>query len=256
MSFPVERKEPVMLLPDSLPILKSGKQPAGSGSVCSEQAVNWLVSGRLDLGNESDHPDCVQPVLNALAIRVNDALPDSERHRMWPIILRQPGTAHPEMEPVLSVRLATYLAEQVLHLVRPDDWQVCRDAITAAQMLADNPCEETAASYAADHALTVTTTAAAAYAAAAAASAAYAAALTVTTAAATASSAAAAAAYAAALAAAHAYDAGFAYDLIALLEGAQDECERLVGGNTGGIDPERIERLCQIVGSDHVGAET
>jgi hypothetical protein len=169
MSFPVERKEPVMLLPDSLPILKSGKQPAGSGSVCSEQAVNWLVSGRLDLGNESDHPDCVQPVLNALAVRVNDALPDSERHRMWPIILRQPGTAHPEMEPVLSVRLATYLAEQVLHLVRPDDWQVCRDAITAAQMLADNPCEETAASYAADHALTVTTTAAAAYAAAAAA---------------------------------------------------------------------------------------
>ena len=126
-------------IPNNLPKLIAGAGAKGSNQVCAEQAVNWLVSGRLELGDETDHPDCVQPVLNALAIRVNDSLPNDRRAEMWPIILRQPGTAHPEMEPVLSVRLAAFLAEKVLHLVLPGDWQGCRDAITAAQVWCDNP---------------------------------------------------------------------------------------------------------------------
>ena len=81
----------------NLPILSAGKQEQGSGKVCAEQAVNWLVSGRLSLGAESDHPECVQPVLNALAIAVNDRISDEGRQRMWPLILAQPGTARPDI---------------------------------------------------------------------------------------------------------------------------------------------------------------
>ena len=100
----------------NLPILSAGKQEPGSGQVCAEQAVNWLVSGRLDLGAESDHPECVQPVLNALAIAVNDRISDEGRQRMWPLILAQPGTARPDLEPELTLYLATWLAIYVAPL--------------------------------------------------------------------------------------------------------------------------------------------
>ena len=95
-------------IPDNLPILSGGKQQPGSGKVCFEQAINWLVSDRLDLGDETDHPECVQPVLNALAIYVNDKISNKNRHKMWPFALRQIGTSKPEMEPQLSVDLAKF----------------------------------------------------------------------------------------------------------------------------------------------------
>ena len=63
-----------MSIPTNLPKLKGGIGAPGSGEVCAEQAVNWLVSGRLDLGDETDHPSCVQPVLNRLSI--HDVLVD------------------------------------------------------------------------------------------------------------------------------------------------------------------------------------
>jgi hypothetical protein len=217
--------------------------------------VNWLVSGRLDLGDETDHPECVQPVLNALAIAVNDRVSDEERQRMWPLILRQPGTARPEMEPVLSVRLAAFLAEQVLDPVRPEDRRVCRDAITAAQVWCDNPCEETASAahasatcaaavyFSSAHAYasyaSYASYAAATYASAAAATATYA----------TYAYAATAAAYATAYASsAHAYASYATAGPIALLSAAQDECERLTGHTPSEPDLARIERLGQLVG--------
>jgi hypothetical protein len=206
-----------------LPILSAGKGAPGTGKVCAEQAVNWLVSGRLDLGDETDHPECVQPVLNALAIYVNDTSSDEDRQRMWPIILRQPGTAHPEMEPVLSVRLACYLAEQVLDLVRPEDQAVCREAIDAARAWCDDPSDENGErAYKASDAAAYAVHAAAAYAAYAAAAAAY---------------------------AVHAAAAAAGRDPIALLEGAQAECERLTGHTPTEMDPERIKRLAEMVGA-------
>jgi hypothetical protein len=223
-----------------LPILSAGRGEPGTNRVCAEQAVNWLVSGRLDLGDETDHPECVQPVLNALAIHVNDTVSDKDRKRMWPIILRQPGTAHPEMEPVLSVRLACYLADQVFDLVRPEDQAVCREAIDAARAWCDDPSDKNLQqSLAAAHAAASTTYAVYgakfANAANAAANAAYAAA--------NANAASDAAAYAA-------YAARFAgRDPIALLEGAQAECERLTGHTPTEMDPERIKRLAEMVGA-------
>jgi hypothetical protein len=207
-----------MNIPERLPKLIGGKGSPGLGEICAEQAVNWLVSGRLDLGDETDHPECVQPVLNALAINVNDTISDARRHEMWPILLRQPGTAHPDMEPILSIRLACFLAEKVLYLVPEADWEVCRDAIVSAQVYCDNPTKESA------------------YAANAAANAAYAA------------NAANAAAYAAYTA--NAANGLNATDdaLLSLLKEAQEECERLTGHVPQTCDVERIERLTELVG--------
>ena len=130
------------LLPDRLPVLSKGKQGPGTGKVCAEQAVNWLDSGRLDLGDETDHPSCVQPVLNSLAIAVNDALPDSRRGEMWPLILRQPGTAHPEMEPKLSTDLAVFVCRWVVENwpVSPID-PVTKEALEAAAACLAEPSE-------------------------------------------------------------------------------------------------------------------
>ena len=211
---------------DNLPILSNGKQEPGSGKVCAEQAVNWLVSGRLDLGDETDHPSCVQPFLNALSIAVNDRLDDTNRLRMWPLILRQPGTARPEMEPMLSVRLAAFAARQVLDLTgkyRPQ----AEGAITAAEEWSDCPCDKHARA---------ATAARAAYAANAANA-----------------NAAAYAAYAARAANANAANAAaraaYASDrLLALLEATQDEHARLTGHLAGEVDTARVERLGQLVG--------
>ena len=233
------------MIPDTLPILSPGKQPPGSGKVCAEQAVNWLVSGRLDLGDETDHPECVQPVLNALAIRVNDSLPADRRGEMWPLILRQPGTAHPEMEPVLSIRLAAFCTEQVLDLT--NDRSVPLEAIAAVRAWCDDPsdanserCRSVRAAYAAAHAAAFADAIADA-AAAVAASAAYA-------------PAAYDAAHALALGSAFAdaiADATAAYDadrLLALLSAVQDECERLTGHVPSPPDVDRLLRLGELVG--------
>ena len=229
-----------MTLSGRFPILSSGKQEPGSGKVCAEQAVNWLVSGQLDLGDETDHPSCVQPVLNALAIAVNDKLPDSERHRIWPVILRQPGTARPEMEPMLSVRLALWIARQVEHL-GPVEVQRANDATEAwigcpcelhLQRMADADADAADADYA-DYAVW----AADAANAAGAANAANAANADRTTAA-------IAAAFDPVWAAHDASDAA----ALELFEGAQVECERLIGHVPAEPDTARLERLGELVG--------
>jgi hypothetical protein len=100
-------------IPDRLPRLSAGKQPPGSNAVCAMQAINWIVSGRENLGDETDRPPCVQPILRKLVTVINDWwLPDDRRDGLWPLIVRLPGTARPDMEPYLSVRIAVFCAEQ------------------------------------------------------------------------------------------------------------------------------------------------
>ena len=196
-------------LPDRLPVLSRGAQAPGSGKVCAEQAVNWLNSGRLILDNETDHPDCVQPVLNSLAIACNDALPGNRRGEMWPLILRQPGTAHPEMEPKLSTDLAIFICHWVVeNWPVPDIDPVTREALEAASACLAEPSEANSARAA---------RAAGAAGAAEAAGAAW---------------------------------AARADGHLALLAAAQDECERLTGHVPAPADPSRLERLCELVGTE------
>jgi hypothetical protein len=125
-----------MNIPDRLPKLASGAHDSADREVCAMEAAAWLANEE-----HSDSPKCVHPVLAAMARNVNDSVDDETRQTLWPLLIRCLGTASDDK--VLSVRLAAWCAEQVLDLVRPGDWQVCRNAITAAQLWADNPCEET-----------------------------------------------------------------------------------------------------------------
>jgi hypothetical protein len=109
-------------IPDRLPVLACGKQPPGNGKLCAEQFVDWLVSGMQDLGDHTDHPSCVHPVLNAVAIAVNDALSDENRPRMAPLLLRQPGTAMPGLEPGLSLDLARWAVRRADEYVTADEY--------------------------------------------------------------------------------------------------------------------------------------
>lgn len=100
-------------IPDCLPILARGKQFPGNGKLCAEQFVDWLVSGGENLGNHTDRPKCVNPFLNDLSIIVNDSLSDSTRPYMIPLLLNQPGTAYPELEPYLGVRLYMWIIKHL-----------------------------------------------------------------------------------------------------------------------------------------------
>jgi hypothetical protein len=121
-----------MNLPWRLPWLSAGRQPPGSDSVCAMQAINWLVSGRDSLGDETDASACVQPIMAEITSLVNDWLPDDRRQELWPIILRLPGTARPDMEPDLSVRIAAFCADRAARVCEPDT-----AAAQAASLAAD-----------------------------------------------------------------------------------------------------------------------
>jgi hypothetical protein len=212
---------------------------------------------------EGDAPQCIHSVLRSAFIRTNDALRDSRRHELWPLILRAMGSA--DRAPTddlearrLNVRLAVWCARHVLHLVQAQDRQVCVEAIEAAEKWAEHPDDAAAHAHAADAAAAADANAAAAYAAAHAAAAsadahadaAYAAAHAHAYAAAHAAAHAADAAYAAAhaaaasadahaaaaYAAAHAYDAANAAVRLASLSALIDEYDRLTSTTAAAVE--------------------
>lgn len=191
-------------VPDLMPILSKGAHTSPTEGACVMELVSYLA------GEEwSDSPACTHPVLAMMARRVNDRLPDSERHVLVPLIGRLFGTAAPADEHeahVLSVRLAAWCARQVLDRVRPEDRAAAEAAIVAAEGWCDGSVTATACARAAAASYAVVR--AAAYAA-------YTAAHGATTDAAN-----------AAHVAANAATAG---DLAGLLAGLLDEYDRLTG---------------------------
>jgi hypothetical protein len=131
-------------IPDRLPVLEAGSHPEGSGKGCAMEIASWLAAEQ-----HSDRPQCVHPGIAEMARVVNDSLPDEDRQKMWPLIIRCLGTASDDK--VLSVNLAIWCAQQVLSIFEdqyPDDDRP-RKAIEAAQEWAKCPCEENAYAYAA-----------------------------------------------------------------------------------------------------------
>jgi len=175
------------------------------------QVIDWI-----NREEWTDRPPCVHPVIRALAININDSANDQERQKLLDLAPRMMNTASDDKQ--LSVRLAIFCAERVLHLFEekyPDDDRP-RKAIEAAKSGNAAAADANAANAAAANA--------AAYAAAAANAAAAAAAY-----AADAANAAAAAA-AAANAAAYAADAANAANAkLNLLTAVLDEYDRLAG---------------------------
>ena len=112
---------------DGLPTLSAGAHEPGDGKACVMEYVA-LLAGE----SWTDSPACTHPVLARAAQRVNDGLPDDERHLLVPLIGRLFGTAESGSDHerrVLSVRLAVWCARQVM---RPGD-DASRRAIEAAE---------------------------------------------------------------------------------------------------------------------------
>ncbi len=120
-----------MSTPDGMPTLSKGAHSPGDGQACVMEYVALLA------GEEwSDRPSCTHPVLAEMARCVNDRLPDSERHRLVPLIGRLFGTGEGDFDHeahVLRVRLAAWCAREVLDLVRPEDREVAERAVMAAE---------------------------------------------------------------------------------------------------------------------------
>lgn len=127
-----------MSIPNGLPTLSAGAHRPHSGSACVMEYVSILA------GEEwSDSPACTHPVLAAMARRVNDRLPDSERWRLARLVPSLIGTADTREDEmarrVLSMRLAVWCARQVLD--QTPDRAAAESAIRAAEAWCECPCE-------------------------------------------------------------------------------------------------------------------
>ena len=74
-------------------VLEKGSHPVDGpqGPYCVMEAAAYIAGER-----HSDEPDCVSPVIGAFLRRWNDDLPDVERQRLKPYIVRVIGTSASE----------------------------------------------------------------------------------------------------------------------------------------------------------------
>lgn len=88
--------------------------------------------------------------MRSAAIRVNDAVNDVDRQKLYLLVPRLMGTSKWQDDTLLSVRLAVWCARRVSHLAREKDRAVCEAAIVAAEKYVENPTAAyAAAAYAA-----------------------------------------------------------------------------------------------------------
>jgi len=90
--------------------LRRGPTDHPRNGACLYDAANWIVYGEI-----GDDPPCACPVIRAYAIRLNDTLPDDQRQRLKPFILRVVGNRDPESE----AARAEYLVRQAVDVIVP-----------------------------------------------------------------------------------------------------------------------------------------
>lgn len=119
------------MIPNGLPTLSAGAHEPNQGKACVMEYVALLA------GEEwTDSPTCTHPALAQVAQVVNDRLPDSERHRLVPLIGRLFGTGETGSErerKVLSLRLAVWCGSQALPFAGERDREVCERALDLAE---------------------------------------------------------------------------------------------------------------------------
>ena len=91
----------IMNVPDFLPVLSAGPHDSPSEGACVMEYVSLLAGEKW-----SDTPACTYFPLARVAQFVNDRLPDSERHRLVPLIGRLFGTTLPVNDSVFALRVA------------------------------------------------------------------------------------------------------------------------------------------------------
>ena len=73
--------------------LRKGSTDHPANGACLFDAGMWLVYGRI-----GDNPPCSCPVIRSYAIELNDRMPDNQRQKLKPFILRVVGNRDPEAE--------------------------------------------------------------------------------------------------------------------------------------------------------------
>ena len=73
--------------------LTKGQHADPRSGGCAMDMVSWL-----QYGHAGDHPECVCPVIATFIRQVNDFLPDDQRQRLVPYLLRFSGTVSKEHE--------------------------------------------------------------------------------------------------------------------------------------------------------------
>ena len=73
--------------------LRKGNSPDPSQGACLFDAGMWLVYGKI-----GDNPPCSCPIIRAYAIVLNDQMPNKERQKLKPFILRVVGNRDPGNE--------------------------------------------------------------------------------------------------------------------------------------------------------------
>jgi len=90
--------------------LTAGQHDNPRSGGCAMDMVSWL-----QYGHAGDHPECVCPVIATFIRQVNDFLPDDQRQRLVPYLLRFSGTVSKEHEQ----QRAEYLAWKSVTVFTP-----------------------------------------------------------------------------------------------------------------------------------------
>lgn len=89
--------------------LRKGSTDHPANGACLFDAGMWLVYGRI-----GDNPPCSCPVIRSYAIGLNDRMPDNQRQKLKPFILRVVGNRDPEAE---AARLRLIVLETARRVV-------------------------------------------------------------------------------------------------------------------------------------------
>jgi hypothetical protein len=90
--------------------LRRGNTDHPGNGACLYDAAKWISYGEI-----GDDPPCACPVIRAYAIGLNDMLPDDQRQRLKPFILRVAHNRDPESEPAR----AEYLIRRAVGAILP-----------------------------------------------------------------------------------------------------------------------------------------
>ncbi len=90
--------------------LRRGNTDHPRNGACLYDAANWIIYGTV-----GDDPPSACPVIRTYAFCLNDLLPDDERQRLKPFILRVVGNRDPQSEQAR----AEYLVQRIANVITP-----------------------------------------------------------------------------------------------------------------------------------------
>ena len=104
--------------------LRKGSTDHPKNGACLFDAGMWLVYGKI-----GDNPPCSCPIIRAYAISLNDNMPQDQRQRLKPFILRVVGNRDPAAEPARIYKIILETARRIVPLtldLQPDHQAVLR----------------------------------------------------------------------------------------------------------------------------------